>query len=150
MVANAGNASNSGAQLGGGLRGSALFDISEFWGLEMGGGTVHHPSARPGDRRLPSMTLNHFYSGFRYNIDVFQYIPYAQVSGVAHLPGPPPSPGEPSRARVGFMLSVGVDWRFDRSWSVGVAADLHSVSFQFGNFPNYTALGLQLGYHFRL
>jgi len=150
LLANANGASDAGAQFGVAGRGSALIGISDFWGIEIGGGTAYHFSAKPSDDQLSPLDVQHIFAGFRYNIDVFQYVPYLQLAGAAYLPGPPAAPDAPPRSTVGAILTVGVDWRFDRHWSFGALADLHAVSLNFGGFPNYTTVGLNVGYHFRL
>jgi hypothetical protein len=63
--------------------------------------------------------------------------------------GPPDEPGE-SGPRVGGKLTVGVDWRYDRNYSLGAMIEIHTAFDDPGDFPIYSTLGLNWSYHFRL
>ncbi len=147
---NASRASRAGPHLGAGLEGRAVFGLSDFWSLSLGAETAWHPPATPGDDELGSMVVQDLFGGVRYNLDVFTYVPYIGLSAVAYPLAPPTEPGAPQRANVGAKLTVGIDWRMSRSWSLGGLVELHSVGLEFGDFPSYASVGFSIGYHFRL
>lgn len=149
-LANANATSDAGAQFGAAGRATAVFDVADLWSLHLGAEGAHHFAAKPDERRLPPLTIQNAFGGFRYNLDVFTYVPYFGLSAITYLPGPPSKPGGGVRPRVGAKLSVGVDWRFARFWSTGIIADLHAVDLDFGGFPSYSSVGFNIAYHFRL
>ncbi len=149
-LANAHAVTDEGPQLGAGAQVGALVGISDFWGLVVGlEGAYHFPVSYDEDS-LDGMSVQGLFAGFRYNLDIFAYVPYVSLAIGEYLPGPPPEPGEAQRPTVGPRLTIGVDWRFDRYWSFGVNADLHALNFSVAPFPNYSTIGVALGYHFRL
>ena len=150
MGANAGRVSNQGPQLGFGGQAGVGFDISDFWSIDFGAEALYHPSAKPGDKPLESMVVQDVFAGFRYNLDIFVYVPYVGLSAVAYGLTPRTQRAEAQRPGVGAKLTVGLDWRFQRHWSLGAMAELHALELQFSNFPGYASIGLNLSYHFRL
>ena len=150
VFANANDASQSGPQFGIGGQLGIVFGITDFWALDLGAEGVYHPPATPGDIELSSMVVQNAFAGFRYNLDVFVYVPYVGLSALAYTRAPRLSPKGSQRPAVGTKLTVGVDWRFQRHWSLGGLAELHAINFDFGSFPSYSSIMLKLGYHFRL
>jgi hypothetical protein len=150
-LANA-NAASEGGLWGPGAQLGARFGISDFWSI-VGGveGSYHFET----DDAASTEVLGLF-GGFRYNLDVFQYIPYVGLSienFIVAPPDEPQSPDQPDQAyesMVGGKFSVGVDWRYSREWSVGGMIELHAPLVDPTDFPVYSTIGLNLAYHFRL
>jgi hypothetical protein len=149
-LANASRSSSEGPQLGAGLQSRLVLGLSDFWGLTFGAETGFHPPASPGDDELDALVVQDVFAGFRYNLDVFVYVPYIELSAVAYPLAPKLSDDRFQRANVGGKLTVGIDWRFDRNWSLGGLVEMHAVGFDMGEFPSYSAIGFNIGYHFRL
>jgi hypothetical protein len=78
--------------------------------------------------------------GVRYQLDVFAYVPWIEVSPTLSL-----GSGEGGPAGAGFAVGVGADRLLDERWSVGVGGHLHSI-FGGAPFPSYTTVGLRVGY----
>lgn len=129
-----------GAQLG------LVLGLSDFWrftaGLE---GSYHFEDA---DEEIPSFAVLGAFIGLRYALDVFTYIPYVGLAVTTFAAGPPTSP-DGGGFELGAKLTVGLDYRFSRFWSLGVLADLHASLTEPAEFPLYSSINLQLGYHFR-
>ncbi len=149
-LANANRSSSEGPHLGAGIQSRLVVGLSDFWGLSFGAETGFHPPASPGDDDLDALAVQDIFAGFRYNLDVFVYVPYIELSAVAYPLAPKLSADKFQRANVGGKLTVGIDWRFDRSWSLGGLVEMHAVGFDMGQFPSYSAIGFNIGYHFRL
>jgi hypothetical protein len=149
-LANA-NAASDGAQWGPGAQVGARFGISDFWSIIGGVGGSYHLETED----APASEVLGLFGGFRYNLDVFQYIPYVGLSVENFIFAPPDEPdaegqtGE-TRSMVGGKFSVGMDWRYSRNWSVGGMVELHAPLVDPANFPIYSTIGLNVAYHFRL
>ncbi len=147
-VANA-NDGADGGQWGPGAQLGFRAGISDFWSFVGGVDTSYHFSSTDDDLEVPSAEVLGLFGGFRYNLDIFQYIPYVGLSLVNFAAAPPTEPGE-EVSRVAAKLSVGVDWRYSREWSVGGVVELHAPLDEPDAFPFYSTLGVNLAYHFRL
>ncbi len=135
-----------GGVLGPGAQLGVNIGISDFFALTADAGASYHFANEedeiPGDRVLSLA------AGLRYNFDVFKYVPYAGLAATAYLDAPLVSE-VPARANAGGKLFLGVDWRFDRFWSVGLRGELHTLLSDLSRFPVYTLVGLSGAYHFR-
>ncbi len=145
-LANANGVTDNG-QWGPGAQLGARVGITDFWSITGGVEGSYHFAETEDD--IPSSEVLGLFGGFRYNLDIFQYVPYLGLSIENFILAPPDAPGE-SRAGVGAKLSVGVDWRYSREWSLGGMIELHAPLTDPGDFPIYSTLGVNLAYHFRL
>jgi len=148
--ANASDTTAEGPQFGLGAQTGVSFGISDFWTLNFGAEGAFHPAVSPGDDEIPALIVQDLFAGFRYNIDIFTYVPYVKLSAVTYTQAPRLDPVDNQRAGVGAKLTVGVDWRFERHWSLGGMAELHAVQLDFEEFPSYSTVGFRLTHHFRL
>ena len=98
---------------------------------------------------LEPYLLHDLFLGLRYNLDVFTYIPFVGLALVAYGRGPTAPDGQPAPA-LGAKLSVGMQYRAWRDWSVGGALELHGALPQLAELSFLGSLTLNLGYHFRL
>lgn len=87
--------------------------------------------------------------GVRYNLDVFTYVPYAGLGITGYIDTPLVDDG-PAATNLGAKFIIGVDWRFDRHWSLGFKAELHALATDLGRYPIYSTVGLNVAWHFRL
>ncbi|MFB6264677.1 MAG: outer membrane beta-barrel protein [Bradymonadaceae bacterium] len=149
-LANAGAVTDQGPYLGLSAQTGIRFGLADFWNIQVGAEGAHH---FPIDRRgttLGTMQVADLFAGFRYNLDVFAYVPYVGASVVAFVQGPRSSADRPSRPGVAGKLEVGVDWRFTRHWSVGAKADLYVLGGSATAFPGYSTVSAVVSYHFHL
>ncbi len=144
MLANA-NAVGDSGQWGPGGQIGVLAGITDFWSI-LGGVDASYQFAS-GD--APSAEILGLFAGFRYNLDVFQYVPYLGLSFEDFPQGPPDSTGAQG-PQVGAKLSIGLDWRYSRNCSAGAMIELHAPMTHPDRFPIYSTLGANLTYHFRL
>lgn len=144
------NKVGTGGQWGLGLQLGALADITDFWSIFGGVDTGHHfATSLDSDTELPAAQILGVFAGFRYNLDLFKYVPYVALSIENYIATPPIDPGE-SVPNVGAKLSVGMDWRFDRHYSLGALIELHTTIEDIADLPIYSTLGANFTYHFRL
>lgn len=148
-LANAPSVTDQGPQLGTSAQIGIDFGLSDFWGIDFGSQVAFHYPRDLDEGRLDSMFLQNIFAGFRYKIDIFTYVPYLSFAAVAWPRGPRANPTGPIRPAVGAKGTIGIDWRFSRHWSTGIFAELHTVNFNFSDFPNYNTVGLNISYHFR-
>jgi hypothetical protein len=144
-AANANQLGDSG-QWGAGVQLGFRAGISDFWSFSGGVEGSYHLL---GADEAPNSEVLNLFAGFRYNLDVFQYVPYVGLSVVNFVARPPAAPGD-TGALVGGKLTVGVDWRYSREWSLGGMIELHAPLVEPSNFPIYSSAGVNLAYHFRL
>ena len=111
--ANASDTAPDDPQFGIGGQAGISFGISDFWTLTFGTEVAYHPSISPDDEQISSLTVHNLFGGFRYNLDIFTYVPYAKLSAVTYTAAPLLDVGS-QRPTVGAKLTVGVDWRFDK------------------------------------
>lgn len=124
--------------------------LSDFFSVQMGiDGAYHLADAKKEDDAkddLPDLFVTDAFLGLQYNLDIIQYIPYISVGLVGYLAAPPASDELPA-PDLGARLSVGMNWRASRDWSLGAAIDLHSSLTTFSEFNLYTLVNLNVGYH---
>lgn len=136
--------SGPGAQLG------LSLTLSDFFSLQVGlDGAYHLADAKEEDDAkddLPDLFVTDAFVGLQYNLDIIQYIPYVSVGLVGYLAAPP-APDDLPAPDLGARLSVGMNWRASRDWSLGAAIDLHSSLTTFTEFNLYTLVHLNVGYH---
>jgi hypothetical protein len=146
MGANVNTASERG-QWGPGLELGFGAGITDFWSvIATAQGSYHLALEDEGIDAAPVAALG---AGFRYNLDVFKYVPYLGLAVNTFVVKPAPGDGA-LRGDVSLRGTIGCDWRYDRNWSVGVKVDIHSPLTAPGNFPIYSTAGINLAYHFRL
>jgi hypothetical protein len=81
-------------------------------------------------------------AGMRYRLDVFEYVPWIELSPAIFL-----STGEsaPTEFDAGVSAGLGIDWLLSQNWSIGAAA--HYVRlFDDPRFPAYITAGARLGF----
>lgn len=83
--------------------------------------------------------------GARYVFDVVSYVPYVGLSLVAY---PMEVPGD-SGELFGLRATIGMDYRHNRRWSYGAAAELSTPLLEPANFPLYSSLRAHVAFHFR-
>lgn len=125
-------------------------DINDFWSLDFGFQSTYHFDKAFDQATVDGFYAQHLFAGFRYNLDIFTFVPYLGMSAVAFLPGPPRDAASPTQPAVGGKLNLGIDWRFARHWSTGLRAELHLLSNSLDRFPSYNVVGWRVTYHFRL
>ncbi|QDG54474.1 porin family protein [Persicimonas caeni] len=145
-LANA-NAVSDNGQWGPGAQIGARVGITDFWSIVGGVEGSYHFAETEDD--IPSSQVLGLFGGFRYNLDVFQYVPYVGLAIENFVIAPPDAPGV-NRAAVGGKFSLGLDWRYSRNWSLGGMIELHAPLTDPGDFPIYSTIGANLAYHFRL
>ncbi len=117
----------------------AMYAFNGFWAIR--GGITHGEHRSKGD----AFSVTQATLGARYQLDVFTYVPWVDVSGASYAAG-----GTDSRdLSAGYALGFGFDYLLDPTWSLGFAGRYHQV---FGNerFPAYVTLGARLGYRWTL
>lgn len=120
--------------------------ISDFFALTADvGGSYHLANAKD---EIPATRVLSLSAGLRYNFDVFKYVPYAGLAATGYIDAPRVD-SSIARANAGGKLFLGVDWRFQRHWSVGFRGELHSLLTDLSRFPVYTLVGLSAAYYFR-
>lgn len=120
--------------------------LGDFWSVAAGAQVGFFPALPASD--LASSPLGAVWGGLRYNLDVFEYVPYLGLAVNTFLVRP--QANGMLRGDITLKASVGVDWRFDRSWSTGARIDLHAPMTSPGDFPTFSSAGVDLAYHFRL
>lgn len=151
MLANANNAA-PGGQWGAGVQLGFAAGITDFWSIVGGAETSYHLATStdadpPVD--VPAIQVLGLFAGFRYNVDIFKYVPYVGLA-LENFPFAPRDAAQTVTSRIGAKLSVGLDWRFDRNYSFGALIELHSALDTPSEFPLYSTVGANFSYHFRL
>lgn len=141
-----------GLQFGAGAQALATVGVSDFFALRAGAETAYlfERDFEGADVSAEPLVLQNVFAGLRYNLDIFEYVPYVALSIVMHQQGPPSELGTPPRSTLGAKASIGLDWRMSRYWSVGGRAELHSALSAPSRFPAVGTLQGVLSYHFRL
>lgn len=83
--------------------------------------------------------------GGRYQLDVFAYVPWIEVSPTLTFTE---GEGAPTN-RWGFAVGAGADRLLDEHWSVGVGGHLHAL-FGDAEFPPYMTVTIRFGYRWTL
>lgn len=117
----------------------AMYAFNGFWALR--GGVAHGEHRSKGE----AFGVTQATFGARYQLDVFTYVPWIDVSAASYVAGGTDSRDLSGGVAVGF----GFDYLLDPTWSLGFAGRYHQV---FGNerFPAYVTLGARLGYRWTL
>lgn len=81
-------------------------------------------------------------AGVRYQLDVFEYVPWIEVSGGLFVTT---GTGGPAALDGAVGGGLGFDWLMNEAWSLGVATRYDRL---FGEplFPAYLTVGLRVGY----
>ncbi|AWV89375.1 outer membrane protein with beta-barrel domain [Bradymonas sediminis] len=151
MLANS-NDSKPGGQWGAGAQFGFAAGITDFWSIVGGVETSYHLATTSDDdppEDIPGMQVLGLFAGFRYNVDIFKYVPYVGLA-IENFPLGPRPPSATTASRIGAKLSVGLDWRVNRDYSFGALVELHSALDAPADFPIYSTVGVNLSYHFRL
>lgn len=149
-----GNANRVGpnGQWGLGTQLGARAGINDFWSI-VGGVDLAWQLATTIDADppidVPATAMLGFFGGFRYNLDMFTYVPYVGLALENYVQAPGDQQGE-SGPNLGAKLTIGLDWRFAREYSFGALIELHTALDDPAAFPIYSSAGLSFGYHFRL
>lgn len=141
------NTVGEGGIWGPGLQLGGQWNATDFWAVYADLGTSYHF----GDEELGFRDdlVTAVSVGVRYNLDVFTYVPFVGLGVAGYLDTPLVDDG-PANTNLGGKIVVGVDWRFDRSWSAGFKAELHALATDLGRYPVYSTIGLNVAWHFRL
>lgn len=139
------NKLQGGSNWGVGFQIGAQLNINDFWRLVGGLEGSYHFS--DDEREVSAHTVTGAFLGARYALDIFQYVPYLGLAVTAYPTRPPAEPTDSGFA-AGAKLTIGVDWRLNRDWSLGALADLHMVLTDPSDFPVYSTVNLNLSYHF--
>lgn len=106
-----------------------------FWVVRAGYGLGQHVSK--GD----AFFVHQLNLGVRYQLDVFEYVPWIELSPGVYLADGDGGPAAGGGVRAG----LGFDWLIDPSWSLGFNTHLHQLAME-GRFPAYFTAGARLGY----
>ena len=146
MAANVNTASPRG-QWGPGFELGFGAGITDFWSIIATAQGSYHLALE--DEELEAAPVSSLAAGFRYNLDVFKYVPYLGLAVNTFVVKPSQRDGA-LRGDISLRGTVGCDWRYDRNWSLGLKIDLHAPLTASGAFPIFSSAGLNLAYHFRL
>ena len=141
------NTLGEGGLWGAGGRVGGQLALGDFWGVFADVGASYH--FEDAEQELAADVVSVASAGVRYNLDVFTYVPYVGLGATAYLDTPLVD-GAPARATAGAKFLHGVDWRYDRFWSLGAAAEIHALLTDLDRYPVYSQVGVYVGYHFRL
>jgi opacity protein-like surface antigen len=84
-------------------------------------------------------------SGVEWALDVLRFVPFFSVESGAYFAQ---DPAFGSTTDVGLALGIGVDYRVNRSFSVGLYGRYHLVASNVNKFPAYVDSGLRFAFHF--
>lgn len=118
--------------------GAWIFD--PFWALRVGVDVAEH-------RSTDSIRLYDLAVGVRYQLDVFEYVPWVDVSPGAYF-----ASGEdaPAAFAAGMGAAFGIDRLIDRDWLVGAQVRFHQLFGVNDRFPAWMNVGLRVGYRWTL
>ena len=124
--------------------------FADFWALYGGvDGSYHFADSEAPEAITGAFGVADLFLGVRYNLDVFRYVPFVGVAAVGYASAPPVSGDQPAPG-AGAKLTLGLEWRPDRDWSVSGLVEAHSVFSGLTDFGLYGMAGLNVGYHWRL
>lgn len=141
------NTVGEGGLWGPGLQVGAQLGLTEFWAVFADLGSSYH--FEDTEAELPDDLVTQLSAGIRYNLDVFTYVPYAGFGVTGYLDTPIVDDG-PANTNLGAKFVLGVDWRWDRYWSLGFKAALHALATDLDRYPVYSTVGANISWHFRL
>lgn len=144
------NRPGSGAsQLGPGLQLGMNLSLGDFWTLQAGlDGAYHFGRTIESDIQLSPLLVTNAFFGVQYRLDIIKYVPYVGLALVGYPLGPTVDDAA-TRAQLGLKLTVGLNWRPAREWSIGGFIDLHGSTAALTAFDAYATAGLNVGYHWR-
>ncbi len=115
----------------------AAFTFDDFWGVRAGYGLgVHRGKSR-------AFEVHQLAVGARYQLDVFHYVPWIDLSPALYLTSGEGGPG--GDPQLGVAAGVGLDRLFDERWSLGVGARYHQLFGQ-ERFPSYLTVMVRVGH----
>ena len=114
--------------------------LSPFW-VARGGYAL---SDHRGDER--AFRVHRFGAGVRYQLDVFEYVPWLEVEPAVFLSS---GDGGPDEFEVGGSIALGFDWLLDPVWRLGLGARMDQM---FGHdvFPALMVVAVRLGRRWEL
>lgn len=113
------------------------FTLDDFWGIRAGYGFGHHRG------KGQAFDAHQLSAGLRYQLDVFHYVPWIDLSPALYLVPDEGGPG--AGAHFGVAAGLGFDRLLDPRWSVGFSARYHQLFGQ-ERFPAYLTLSVRLGH----
>ena len=89
-----------------------------------------------------SFRSHHLSAGVRVALDVFEYVPWADLSPTVTL-----GRGDkgPNAFSVGVSVGLGFDYLFSREWSIGFVSRFHQVNTS-SRIPAHLILAARMGY----
>ncbi|TXD37599.1 hypothetical protein FRC98_07880 [Lujinxingia vulgaris] len=133
---------------GPGLQLGANLQLGDFWKVGVDLSASYHPAQVEGEDSFQSLVVSAAALEARYALDVFTYIPYVGLAGVFYPTGPT-SERAPNGERLGLRATLGADYRYSRTRSLGVAFDIHAPMTAPQNFPLYAGVRAYFAWHFR-
>ena len=130
----------------------AQWQFDDFWSVFADYTLSYHferEASEPEAEPIPADVVNALGIGFRYNLDVFTYVPYFGLAAMGYLDSPRVA-DESLNANAGAKFVLGVDYRWDRAWSLGLVGEIHALVSDLRRYPIYTVFSVNIGYHFRL
>lgn len=115
------------------------YGLTDFWALDVEATWAwHFDDVQP---EQVGMAL----AGIRYNIDAFEWVPYATllVGGVLFVPDSVDPNGD-----FAICAGVGVDYRRWRSFAIGVDARYHAFVSNLDEIPAYITAGARVVFYF--
>lgn len=115
----------------------AAYAFDDFWALRGGYGFGLHRGK--GD----AFQTHQVSIGARYQLDVFHYVPWIDLSPTLYAASGDGGPGDGLHA--GVVAGLGFDRLLDPQWSIGFAARYHQIVGR-DRFPAYLTLSVRLGH----
>lgn len=107
-----------------------------FWMLRGGYGLGQHVS------KGESFGVHQVNLGVRYQLDVFEYVPWIELSPAVYFTS---GDGGPDEVAFGARVGFGFEWLMDPHWSLGTGVHFHQMASE-SRFPAYFTAGARLGY----
>lgn len=123
-----------------------------YWGLDVGyafdSAWVLHGGYQWGEHRIrdASFRAHQLGLGVRYQLDVFEYVPFIDLMPVVFFTD---GEGGPAGFAAGAALGLGFDYLIDDTWSIGFGARYYQLAGE-SRFPAYLTAGLRVGYRWTL
>lgn len=126
------------------------YELDRFWGLTAGVGHSYQLSlpAEGDSAGTPGQHITSLWFGALYKLDVATYVPFASLGATAYLANPTLTDKDDQEVHAGARMSLGIDWRRYRSWSLGIEFNLHAFATDLGDYPVYSKALLRMNYHF--
>jgi hypothetical protein len=124
---------------GGGFGVHYTYGITDAINLVADGGASLMPWGAPSLATMSNVDL-----GLAYVLDVLRWVPWGAVeAGGYALTG---NAVGGTQVLPGFALALGCDYRFDRSWAVGIVLRQHMLFTDMSTFPSFTQGLIRVGY----